>query len=109
MTTAKGFLGSLFDFSFSHFITTRLIKFLFGLYLILTGFGCLMLLVRGFDAGFLTGVGALVVAPILFLVLAIFGRLWLETAAALFRCTEYLREIAASTRAVNAAQSDRAY
>src|SRR5215471_11567747 len=65
---AAGFLSSLFDLSFTNFITPKLIKVLFVISIVLAAFGSLFVVVSGFQAGgVLGGLGALlIVAPILF-------------------------------------------
>jgi len=54
---SRGFFGALFDFSFSEFITTRIVRFLYVLYVIAVGLGFLF----GMGAGLMTmaaGAGA---------------------------------------------------
>src|SRR5215467_10509616 len=53
---ATGFLSSLFDMSFNTFITSKLIKILFIISIILAGFGALAVIVSGFTRGALEGI-----------------------------------------------------
>src|SRR5690348_10269055 len=64
---ATGFLSALFDLSFTTFITSKLIKILFVISIILAACGALFLIVSGFNIGVLPGILMLVVgAPLLF-------------------------------------------
>lgn len=84
----KGFLGSLFDLSFTQFITTRVIKVLFILAIIFSALAALFMIVSGFAGGALTGIVLLIVSPILFLVYVILARVWLELIIVIFRIAE---------------------
>jgi hypothetical protein len=84
----KGFFGSLFDLSFSEFVTTRVIKLLFILTIIGSGLGALFILISMFSVGFGRGLLGLIVAPILFLLYVLFSRIWLEVVIVLFRIAE---------------------
>lgn len=84
----KGFLGSLFDLSFSEFVTTRIIKLLFILAILVSGLSALFILIRMFSVGFGRGLLGLIVAPILFLLSVLISRIWLEVVIVLFRIAE---------------------
>lgn len=88
----KGFIGALFDFSFSEFVTTKIIKFLYGLFLILialgTLFGLFMALFTMFRTSFLLGFFQLILVPILALIYLILARAWTEIIIVLFRIAE---------------------
>lgn len=86
---AKGFFASLFDLSFSSLITTRIIKVLYVLALIVIGLGYLVFTVSAFatDTGF--GVLTLIVlGPIVALFYIVYARVFLEIVIALFRIME---------------------
>jgi hypothetical protein len=94
-----GFLSSLFDLSFSQFITLKLIKVIFVLNLVFAAFMSLSVIAMGFRAGFVYGFMALVVgAPLTFLFIAAIGRMWLELTAVAFRGVEHLRGIETNTQ-----------
>ena len=83
----KGFFGALFDFSFSSFVTTKIIKFLYILIII----GLVVWLVastvmQGF-MGFVVGV---IGAAVMFLL----SRIYLELMIVVFRMAENLELIA---------------
>jgi hypothetical protein len=84
----KGLLGSLFDLSFSEFVTTRVIKVLFILGLIGAGIGSLMFIWAGFSAGFLKGVLFLILSPLVFLLWTLGARIWCELIIVAFRIAE---------------------
>src|SRR3954451_3949105 len=57
---AKGFVGALFDLSFSSFITTKLIKILYIIAIILAGLEALSVIGYGFMMGSVAGLVTLV-------------------------------------------------
>lgn len=89
----KGFFGALFDLSFSEFVTTRLIKILYILLLILIAIGFIVAVISGLvtmfsRGGFLAGLLAIVFAPIGALVWVIMARVWMELIIVVFRIAE---------------------
>ena len=84
----KGFLGNLFDLSFTEFITTRVIKVLFILAIIFSAIAAIAIIISGFVGGALQGIVLLVILPILFLVCVILARVWLELVIVIFRIAE---------------------
>jgi len=97
---AAGFVSSLFDLSFTNFITPKLIKVLFVISIVLAAFGSLFVVLTGFQAGgVFGGLGALlIVAPILFFFYVMYARVMMEVLIVIFRCSEYLAEIAKQGR-----------
>jgi len=100
----KGLVASLFDLSFTHFITPKIQRFLYALLLLASGIGAVMMLfaIIGMAGGFFGKVGALLVgvpaSGALFLLLAMYFRVMMEILIVVFRAVDYLREIAASVR-----------
>jgi hypothetical protein len=93
------FFTSLFDFSFSEFITTKIIKILYGLSIVLNGFFALFLIVIGFGRSTVAGIlMLLIVAPLVFLLGVIYTRVLLENMIVLFRIGENIQEIAKQGR-----------
>jgi hypothetical protein len=98
----KGFFGSLFDLSFSSFVTTKIIKLLYALQII----GAVVLLVVGLAAGALkisddsaiAGVGMMVAAPFGAILMLVLGRVYLELTIVLFRIAEDIGDINTKTR-----------
>ena len=91
---AVGLVGSLLDFSFSEFVTAKLIRVLYGLGLISAGFTAFGVLGAGLAGGFLQGVVALFLAPLVFLVMALYIRVLLEVLMVVFRSAEDVAKIA---------------
>jgi hypothetical protein len=84
----KGFFGSLFDFSFQSFITTKLIPVLYGLALLAVVLSAIGLLTRG-GAGVILGILVLVFGTI-------YARVLMETIIVFFRIAEHTRDMAES-------------
>ena len=91
---AKGFIGALFDLSFTSFITTKLIRVLYILCIIGGGLSALGMIGSGFVAGATSGLISIIVAPLVFLAVVIFARVYLELVIVIFRGAEHLAEIA---------------
>jgi hypothetical protein len=85
----QGFLGSIFDFSFTEFITIRIIKFLFILGIIFAAIGTLVLIVTGFSNGIGAGILSLVLSPLIFLIYVLLARVWCEMILVVFRIAEH--------------------
>jgi Domain of unknown function (DUF4282) len=90
----KGFLGALFDFSFTSFVTPKVVKVLYILIVVVVGLSAV-----GFALSVLaTNVGLglivlLVVAPLYFLVVTALYRITLEFFMVIFRMAQDIRAI----------------
>ena len=84
---AKGFFGSLFDYSFSSFVTPRIIKILYVLATILIGLWTLFLVAAAFNASETAGVLTL------FIVSMLYARVILELVIVFFRINGNVQEI----------------
>jgi hypothetical protein len=94
-TQKGGFLSALFDISFSRLVTTRVIRWLYLLLLVLIGLGLLGFLISAILSGSAAGIViALVVGPIVALLYVVYARVLLEVILAIFRILESNREIA---------------
>jgi len=90
----RGFLSALFDFSFTSFVTTKIIKVLYVLILVLASITALIYTIVAFrlSAGF--GILTLVIGDPLFIIIVMaFWRLILEAFIVLFRIAEDIRAI----------------
>ncbi len=95
MNEQKGFIGSIFDFSFSSFITTKLIKFLYGASMVLSAIIAVILIFIGFGYSIVLGIiTLLIIAPLIFFVLIIIARVELEIMIALFTIAENINKMA---------------
>jgi Domain of unknown function (DUF4282) len=91
---AKGFFASLFDFSFSSFITPRLVKVLYVLMTIVVALWTLLFVLLAFRSSKSFGFIALVIlGPIFFVILMIWVRVGVEAIIAFFRIQEDVAEI----------------
>ena len=91
---AKGFFGSLFDYSFSSFVTPRIIKILYVLATILIGLWTLFLVAAAFNASETAGVLTLfIVGPLFFIVSMLYARVILELVIVFFRINGNVQEI----------------
>ena len=96
----RGFLSSLFDISFSSLITTKVIKVLYVLSMILIGLGALVIIGGAFADSAAAGVIVLViVAPLLALLYLVYVRVLLEIVIVIFRIGETNQELVDLQRA----------
>ncbi len=95
----RGFLESLFDLSFSRFITTQIIRLLFILGLVVIAVTYVSAVVAAFAAHVSTGLLVMfILGPVMAFVQIVFLRVALELVIVAFRTMEAAREIARNTR-----------
>jgi hypothetical protein len=96
----KGFVGSLFDFSFSSFVTPKIIKVLYVLFTIWTALVSLLILIISFrTGGMLAGIFVLIViVPIYVLLTLGVYRVILEAFMVVFRIYEETKKISERTQ-----------
>jgi hypothetical protein len=91
---AKGFFSSLFDYSFSSYITPRIIKVLYVLATVIVALWTLLIILAAFRAS--SGLGIvtlLIIGPICFVIAMIWARVGLEALSAFFRIHQDVHEI----------------
>ncbi len=99
---SKGFFAGLFDFSFENLIALKVIKVLYGLFLlalalgILGGLGSAVFSI--INGQILAGLGMLILLPIGALLYLILGRVYFELIIIAFKIAEDADEIAKNTR-----------
>lgn len=81
-------LRSLFDLSFAEFITPGVMKVLFVILIAAVALGTLFMIIGAFTAGIWLGVLTLILSPVIFLLYALFARVWCEMIMVLFRIAE---------------------
>jgi hypothetical protein len=86
---AKGFLGALFDFSFTTFLTTKIIKLLYIISMIGAAAIALGMIVAGFGVNSGVGLLALILSPVAFLLVVAYSRIALELVMVFFRIEEH--------------------
>lgn len=87
-TTGAGFFKALFDFSFSTFITPKVVKFVYVLSVVALGLLWFIMLVASFSQSAGAGLAVLIVGPILVLLYLVFIRMTLEFYLATVRMSE---------------------
>ncbi len=90
-------LTPLLDFSFNTFITLSVLKVFYVLIVGLQTIGLLLVIVGGFTQGVLAGLGGLVIAPFVWLVVVIMTRMYLEIIAVIFRIAHNTTMLAQSS------------
>ena len=106
----RGFFGALFDVSFTSFVTTRIIKVLYIITLVVIGLFALGFVVAAFANSVAGGLFALIIgAPLVALLYVIYTRVILEVLMAIFRIMELNAEqvARAPVRAARAAAARR--
>lgn len=96
MASRKGFFAKLFDLSFSEFIAVQIAGVLYGIGILFIGLGALAILFGGLSQGPLPAIGALIVAPLVFVLNIIFFRITLEAFISSIRTAENTSRIAGS-------------
>jgi len=95
MDQAKKCLCSLFDISFSEFITPRIIQIVYVLTILLIALKAIGFIVMGFDHSKWMGVLTLLIfAPLFFIVTVIYARVLLELVMVLFRISDNTAKLA---------------
>ncbi|KAI9130668.1 DUF4282 domain-containing protein [Acaryochloris sp. CCMEE 5410] len=96
MASRKGFFAKLFDLSFSEFIAIQIAGVLYGIGILFIGLTALGILFAGLSQGALPAIGALIIAPLAFVLYVIFFRIVLESFIASIRTAENTSRIANS-------------
>ena len=96
MDQKKSFFASLFDFSFTSFITPRAIKLLYAIPVACAAIFSIILIIDGFTSGdIIQGVLMLLIgAPLFFFLSVLYLRVLFETIIVLFRTADRTAEIA---------------
>ena len=93
----KGFFAALFDFSFSSMITVKIVKLLYVLALAGAAIWTLIFIAAAFADSGGTGVVVLILSPGIFLIFAIFSRVYLELIIVLFKIADNTSVMAAAS------------
>lgn len=92
----QNFFNTLFDFSFSEFVTIKIIKVIYGIGILIAAIAALLIIINGFSSSFFVGILAIIFSPIVFIIYTILVRVWLEVVIVLFRISEDVKTIANS-------------
>ena len=90
--SSKGFIGALFDFSFSHFITPMIVKAVYILAVVALGLAWLVFLIAGFSDSAAGGLVVLLLGPIGILIYLAFIRMTLEFYLAIVRMSQDIHQ-----------------
>lgn len=91
---AKGFVRSLYDFQFDHFVTPKVLRVLYAVAVILLSLGAVIFLIASLATGDPGAIiFALIVVPIGYLIYLALTRMYFELVSALFRIADDLRAI----------------
>jgi uncharacterized membrane protein len=91
----KGFIGVLFDLSFSEFITTRVIKVLYIIGIAVSAVFSIVFMFKGYAWGGIFGIiGTIVLSPVVFLLMVVLLRIYMEMVIVLFRIAENIQRLA---------------
>ena len=89
----KGMIGTIFDFSFDRFVTTKVIKILLGLAMLFNAVATIGIIVKGFGASAWAGILSLILSPVIYLIMMLVARIYLELIIVAFRIVEHLSGI----------------
>jgi hypothetical protein len=88
---------AIFDFSFSSFVTTKLIKFIYGIALVLAVLGFFGMVISGIASIFSDGVAAgfalLCLSPFVLIITILLARVYSEFIIVIFRIAENMTEL----------------
>jgi hypothetical protein len=88
MNDKKSFVASLLDLSFSNLVTTKIIKFLYLIAIVLSAITILGFVVGAFSDSVSSGFIMLILSPVVFLLQILFARIWLELIIVVFKIAE---------------------
>lgn len=91
----RALFALLFDFSFKHFLTPRLVRVLYSLSLLAAVLSALAWMVGGFRDGVMHGLFTLVTGPVAFLLYVLTARVLMEIVLAIFRIAEHIEKLPA--------------
>lgn len=92
--SADGVVAALFDFSFTTFVTLKLVRAAYILVVVAAGLVALLLMVAGLGRGAIVALGSIVVAALGFVFAITLARIGLEAAAVFFHFGDHTAEVA---------------
>lgn len=94
----SGFINTLFDLSFTRFISETLISVLYMVAIILAGIAVIVGVITAFTTEIIYGVTSIILAPIIFFIYVIAVRVLFEFVIVIFRIADHARQIAENTQ-----------
>ncbi len=89
----KGLIGTIFDLSFDKFITTKVIKFLLVVAMVANAIVTIAVIVSVWQGSTWLGILALILSPVIYLLLMLASRIYLELIIVAFRIVEHVSGI----------------
>lgn len=102
MDQEKGFFALLFDFSFSEFVTERVIRFLYAIGVIAAAIAAVVMFIGGIaqlSDSLLKGILSIILSPLAFILYVIAARVYLELIMVIFHIHDNVEKIAAGSPA----------
>ena len=93
MNSDLGFLKALCDLSFTNFVTTKVIKFVYVIAVVLAAIGAIAAIGSGFANSVGNGILMLILSPLIFLLSVMVARIWLEIIIVVFKIAENTEKI----------------
>ena len=94
---STGFVSALLDFSFTQFISVKLVKVLYFVAIILAAIFIVVGIFVAFSNGISYGIGAIILAPVLFAIDVVIMRVIFEFVVVIFRIAQFTHQIAENT------------
>ncbi|ROS73657.1 DUF4282 domain-containing protein [Cellulomonas sp. PhB143] len=91
---AKGLMGSLFDFSFTNYVTPKVVRIVYVIGMVLIALGWLIALISAFAHEWWAGLLVLIIGPIFALLYLILFRILLEFYVAIVQTAETIQKYA---------------
>ncbi len=86
----KGLIGTIFDFSFDRFVTTKVIKFLLAVAMVANLIFTIMVIVAVWQGSTALGILALILSPVIYVLMMLGARIYLELIIVAFRIVEHV-------------------
>ncbi len=89
----KGFFAKVFDLSFEEFVTGSVIKVLYVIAIIGAVIYAISAIAMGFKSGVLLGIVALILSPVIFMLVVLIARIYMELIIVIFRIADSVKDI----------------
>ncbi|MEE8469832.1 MAG: DUF4282 domain-containing protein [Dehalococcoidia bacterium] len=106
MEQEKGFFANLVDFSFTQFITTKIIGVLYGLTVLFAFLFAIAAIVGAFSQSAIYGIVALAISPLWLLIVIVVARVVSEIIVAIVSVAEDIGYIARKTQEITQAREN---
>jgi hypothetical protein len=93
MKERKGYVKTLFDFSFNYFLASKIIKALYIIYTVIIILASIVMIFFAFSKSVGYGFLMLILSPLFLIILLSLGRIYAEMTIVLFRIVEFTRDI----------------